>query len=101
MRVLQWIINRVKGHSRAVESPIGWMPRYEDMNWEGLDFSQEQFQQLMSIDREQWKKEILGHEELFAQLYDKLPKEFLFMRELLLSGLWRSPENWSLAPERA
>lgn len=101
MRVLQWIINRVKGHSPAVESPIGWMPRYDDVNWDGLDFSRDQFQKLMSIDREQWKKEILGHEELFAQLYDKLPKEFLFMRELLLSGLWRSPENWSLAPERA
>jgi phosphoenolpyruvate carboxykinase (GTP) len=53
----------------------------------------------MDVDREAWKKEILAHEELFSMMYDKLPKEFFFMRELLLSGLWRSPEHWSLAPE--
>jgi phosphoenolpyruvate carboxykinase (GTP) len=54
----------------------------------------------MDIDREQWKQEVLGHEELFERMYDKLPKEFTFMRELLLSSLWRSPEKWGLAPER-
>ena len=54
----------------------------------------------MAVDREAWKKEVLAHEELFATMYDRLPKEFLFMRELLLSGLWRSPENWETAPER-
>ncbi len=51
----------------------------------------------MSIDREAWKKELLAHEELFSQLYDHLPKEYFFMRELLLSSLWRSPEHWGLA----
>ena len=55
----------------------------------------------MMVDREGWKKELLSHEELFSGLYDRLPKEFFFMRELLLSALWRSPEHWQLAPERA
>lgn len=101
MRVLKWIINRAKGRVSAVESPIGWMPRYKDMDWSGLeDFSIEDFEKIMVVDREDWKKEILSHEELFARGYDKLPKEFLFMRELLLSGLWRSPEKWGLEPER-
>lgn len=100
MRVLEWMINRVRGRAGAVESPIGWMPTYEDINWEGLDFSIEQFEEIMDIDREQWKQEVLGHEELFEKMYDKLPKEFTFMRELLLSSLWRSPEKWELAPER-
>jgi phosphoenolpyruvate carboxykinase (GTP) len=54
----------------------------------------------MSIDREEWKAELLDHAELFERMYDKLPKEFIFMRELLLSNLWRSPEKWKLAPER-
>ncbi|MEM8893233.1 MAG: phosphoenolpyruvate carboxykinase domain-containing protein, partial [Bacteroidota bacterium] len=99
-RVLEWIINRVKGRTGAVESPIGYMPRFEDINWEGLDFSRDEFDAIMNIDREAWKKEVLMHEELFEKMYDKLPKEFLFMRELLLSSLWRSPETWALAPER-
>lgn len=101
LRVLKWIVNRAKGHSLGVESPIGWMPRYKDMDWNGLDFSQEEFAKIMEVDRELWKKELLGHEELFSSVYDKLPKEFFFMRELLLSSLWRSPEHWGLAPERA
>jgi phosphoenolpyruvate carboxykinase (GTP) len=100
MRVLQWIIDRARGRAAAVESPIGWVPRYRDLNWKGLEsFTREDFRPIMSIDREGWKKEMLGHEELFEMLYDRLPKEFLFMRELLLSQLWRSPEHWGQAPE--
>jgi phosphoenolpyruvate carboxykinase (GTP) len=100
MRVLKWIVDRVNGKTSAIESPIGWMPRYEDIDWRGLDFSREQFQQIMEIDREVWKKEVLAHEELFERMFDKLPKEFLYMRELFLSSLWRSPAHWGLAPER-
>jgi phosphoenolpyruvate carboxykinase (GTP) len=99
LRILIWIINRIKGRTSAVESPIGWMPRYEDINWEGLDFSREKFDEVMEVDREAWKTELQGHDELFYKLYDKLPKEFVYMRELLLSSLWRSPEHWKLAPE--
>jgi phosphoenolpyruvate carboxykinase (GTP) len=101
MRVLKWVVDRVRGRAPAVESPLGWMPRHEDLDWRGLeDFSREEFQKLMAVDRELWKQELLSHEELFSKLYDRLPKEFFFMRELLLSGLWRSPERWELAPER-
>lgn len=97
MRVLKWIVERVHGHAFAVESPLGWMPRYKDLDWRGLEeFSEEEFKNLMTIDREVWKDEVLGHEELFAKLYDRLPKEFLFMRELLRSSLWRSPEKWEM-----
>ena len=100
MRVLKWIIQRVHGGASAVESPLGWMPRYEDMDWTGIEnFSKEDFTKIMTIDREPWKQELLSHEELFAKFYDRLPKEFFFMRELLLSSLWRSPEHWALEPE--
>ena len=101
MRVLKWIIDRVRGRVGSVESPIGWMPRYENMDWTGSDFSQEQFDEIMSIDREDWKNELLGHQELFERMYDQLPKEYLFMRQLLLSGLWRSPEQWHMEEEEA
>ena len=101
MRVLKWIVNRINGKASAVESPVGWVPRYKDIDWEGLEFSPEQFERIMTIDREVWKKELLSHEELFSTFYDKLPKEFLFIRELLLSSLWRSPEQWGQQPEIA
>lgn len=101
MRILKWVVGRVHGEAFAVESPLGWMPQYDDIDWTGMEnFKREDFQKLMSVDREAWKREVLGHEELFSKLYDKLPKEFLFMRELLNSSLWRSPEHWELATER-
>lgn len=101
MRVLKWIVDRVHGRAYATESPLGWMPRYEDLDWNGLNFTADDFNhELMSVEREAWKKEVLSHEELFEKLYDRLPKEFLLMREMLLSSLWRSPEVWELAPER-
>ncbi len=100
MRVLKWIVNRVHGEAFAIESPIGWMPRYEDMDFTGWhDITQEQFYELMAVDKELWKREILSHEELFIKLYDKLPKEFMLIREMLLSQVWRSPEKWEMSPE--
>jgi phosphoenolpyruvate carboxykinase (GTP) len=99
MRMLKWIVERVYGEVVSIESPIGWVPKYEDIDWGSLNYSLDQYEAVMDVDREAWKKEVLAHEELFSMMYDKLPKEFFFMRELLLSGLWRSPEHWSLAPE--
>lgn len=101
IRVLKWIVERIKGKTSSVESPIGWMPRYEDIDWIGLEnFSKDDFTRIMTVDRELNKQELLSHEALFEKMYDRLPKEFLFMRELLLSALWRSPEHWGQQPER-
>jgi phosphoenolpyruvate carboxykinase (GTP) len=100
MRVLKWIVERSHGRAVSIESPIGWMPRYEDLDWRGLpDFTREQFNKLMSVERNDWKQEPLSHEELFEKLYDRLPMEMLFIRELILSSLWRSPEHWDQATE--
>ncbi|MCP5512236.1 MAG: phosphoenolpyruvate carboxykinase (GTP) [Leptospiraceae bacterium] len=100
MRVLKWIVDRVHGRAYGVESPIGWIPKYEDLDMTDFDFDRERFNKLMSIDREMWKQEIASHEELFMKLYDRLPKEFTWMRELITSSLWRSPAHFGLAPER-
>ena len=54
----------------------------------------------MSVPREAWKSEVLTHQELFERLYDRIPKDFILMRELVVSSLWRSPEEWKLASER-
>ena len=97
MRVLKWIVERANGRAVSIESPIGWMPRYRDLDWDGLeDFPRERFHELMSVDRDEWQTEMLSHEELFIKLYDRLPKEFRSVRDLILSSLWRSPEHWEI-----
>lgn len=96
MRVLKWIVERVRGKSLGVECPLGWVPRYEHIDWRGLEhFTRQDFDAIMSIDRDEWVKEIASHDDLFFKLYDRLPKEMMFIRELLLSSLWRSPGKWS------
>ena len=100
MRILEWIVGRANGKAVAVESPIGWMPRYQDINWEGIDdFSEADFLKAMSIDRDDWDKELLQHDELFIKLYDRIPKEMLAIRDLTLSGMWRSPDHWEMDPD--
>ena len=98
MRILKWVVERSRGVSKGVETPLGWMPRYEDLDWRGLDFTKEQWNSVMSLDRDIWLKEIAMHDDLFFKLYDRLPKEMTFIRELLVSNLWRSPELGLAAP---
>jgi phosphoenolpyruvate carboxykinase (GTP) len=99
MRVLAWILGRVNGRGYGIESPMGWMPRHEDIPWEGLDFPAEKFFELMSVSREAIKAEVRSHEELFDQFNDRLPKEFVYERELFKSRLWRSPAKWELCSD--
>jgi len=87
MRILKWIVDRVRGRVQGAETPIGWVPQYSDIVWDGLDFSKESFQKLEAVDREQWKKEVIGHEELFINLHDRLPPEMVYERELLICRL--------------
>ena len=63
------------------------MPRYEDLDWRGMDFTEEDFNQLMHIDRDRLRMQTLQHEELFLKLFQHLPKEMIFERELLISRL--------------
>ncbi|MDX2109118.1 MAG: phosphoenolpyruvate carboxykinase (GTP) [Verrucomicrobiota bacterium] len=84
-RVLKWIVQRVNGEGHASESPIGWVPRYNDLDWTGMKFTEEQWDALTKIDRESLKLASLGHEELFLKLFDNLPKELIFQRELLIA----------------
>ncbi|MBL8391767.1 MAG: phosphoenolpyruvate carboxykinase (GTP) [Candidatus Accumulibacter sp.] len=99
MRVLKWIVDRVHGRGFGIESPMGWMPRHEDIEWNGLDYPSDTFYDLMSVGRKAGTSEARAHEEQFDVFFDRLPKEFIFERELLRSRLWRSPEKWELAHE--
>ena len=84
MRVLKWITDRARGRALGRETPIGWQPRYEDLDWEGMDFPKERFDELQAFDREAWRAEVLGQEELFLDLHDHLPKELIYERQLLI-----------------
>jgi phosphoenolpyruvate carboxykinase (GTP) len=84
LRVLKWIVDRAHGRALGKETPIGWVPRYEDIDWTGLNFSQEKFNELQHFDRAAWRAEIIGQEEFFFDLHDRLPKELLYERELLI-----------------
>ena len=87
MRVLRWIVERVRGRALGRETPIGWVPRYDDIDWSGLDFPRETFDELMEVDRAAWKQEIIGHESLFIELHGHLPPEMIYERELLICRL--------------
>jgi len=88
MRVLKWIVDRARGRALGRETPIGWMPRYEDLEWKGLEsFPRETFDELQNFDRAEWRKEVMAHEELFLLLHDHLPPEMIYERELLICRL--------------
>lgn len=88
MRVLEWIVRRCKGEAAGHETQIGWTPSFEDFQVEGLPgFTEEQFHACMAFDRHEWKTELVSQAEFFIELYDHLPKELLFQRELLAARL--------------
>ncbi len=84
MRVLKWIVDRCRSGGRAMETPIGWVPRHKDIDWSGMDFPKEKFEELQAFDRAAWRAEVIGQEELFFDLHATMPKELLFERELLI-----------------
>ncbi|MEZ5738940.1 MAG: phosphoenolpyruvate carboxykinase (GTP) [Burkholderiaceae bacterium] len=83
MRVLKWMIDRIEGQAGGEEHVFGLTPRFEDLNWDGLDFSAEKFGQITSIDKAAWKQELALHAELFEKLRDGLPGELQSIREAL------------------
>ncbi|MGH9870331.1 MAG: phosphoenolpyruvate carboxykinase (GTP) [Candidatus Polarisedimenticolia bacterium] len=87
MRILKWIVERANFGAKAKETPIGWVPRYEDVDWAGLNYPRRTWDEMMAVDRSVWKLQTLQHEELFLQISDHLPKELIFEREMLVSRL--------------
>jgi phosphoenolpyruvate carboxykinase (GTP) len=75
MRVLKWIVDRVEGKAAGTEHIFGVSPRYEDMEWQGLEFPRAKFDSITSIDRDDWRKEVQSHADLFKKLAGRLPRE--------------------------
>jgi phosphoenolpyruvate carboxykinase (GTP) len=77
MRVLKWMLERIEGRAGGVEHLFGISPRYEDITWDGLSFTREQFHSVMSIERADWQLELKLHGELFDKLLARLPQQLL------------------------
>ena len=90
MRVVEWIIKRCRGEVDAVETPIGFMPKPEDISLEGIEdeVSEDTLKNLLSVDVEVWKKEADDIEAFFDQVGEgKLPKELAENLEILKKNL--------------
>ncbi len=75
MRVLEWMVGRLEGKANGTENAFGLSPNYEDINWNGLNFTKDQFQSVIGIDKAAWEQELKLHDELFTQLSYNLPAE--------------------------
>lgn len=75
MRVLNWILDRCEDKVSAVETEIGYVPKKEDLQLDGLDLSDETITELLSIDKAAWREDLANQREFFAQFGDKLPQE--------------------------
>lgn len=97
MRVLEWVCDRVHGNVDAVEGPLGNMPRYQDLNWTGLDFSSDAFSGIMDLARADGSQEAESQKELFDSFAGRLPEEMEAQRQALLSDMEDAPEIWRAA----
>jgi len=83
MRVLKWIFERCAGEADAVETPLGFVPRYDDLDWTGFDFRPNEFSTVMRVDVDQWERELNSHDAFFGRLGAKKPQALMSERDRL------------------
>ena len=75
MRVLRWMLGRIDGQAQGVDQVFGVSPSYQDIDWTGLEFTPDKFEQIMSVDEGAWRAELALHGELFGQLAQRSPED--------------------------
>jgi phosphoenolpyruvate carboxykinase (GTP) len=91
MRVLKWIVDRVNGRAAAAETELGWMPRFEDVDWSGSNVGRDEFEPLTQVDTDAWRRELDQHSDWFERIGARLPQQLRFKRELLSMRFLRDP----------
>ena len=97
MRVLKWIVDRVRGKVDAVDSPFGMMPRYDDITWAGLDFSEKEYDGIMDIEKAGALGEAEALKEYFASFGDHLPSAMEEERKEFEDRANSAPDVWKIA----
>ena len=87
MRVLEWIVHRIEGSADGELTAFGTTPRYEDIDWSGLDFDHARFDLVTDLDRASWTGELELHDALFEQLANRLPAELPQVRQRIAARL--------------
>jgi phosphoenolpyruvate carboxykinase (GTP) len=87
MRVLNWIIDRCEGKADATETPIGYVPKPEDIDLTDLDMDMETLKGILTVDKDMWTKEAAEIEEHYKKFGDKLPAELRTQLENLKAAL--------------
>jgi phosphoenolpyruvate carboxykinase (GTP) len=91
MRVLEWIVDRVRGRAQGRETELGWVPRFEDIDWTGCAVSRATFEQLIAVDNAAWQSEMALHADWFAKLGSRVPPQLKIKRDLLAARLTHAP----------
>jgi len=81
MRVLKWIFERIDGTAQAQETVLGFQPEYSDLDWSGLQFSEDTFNKVSSVENNKWLSEFSLHKEFFLTFKDTVPAEFVNIQE--------------------
>ena len=87
MRVLQWVVERCRGRAHAVDSAVGLVPDFADLNWTGTEFGAQRFATVMRVQADEWRRELASHDELFAKLGTKRPPALQAERDQLAQRL--------------
>jgi phosphoenolpyruvate carboxykinase (GTP) len=89
MRVLKWMLDRIAGDAGGDEHVFGVTPRHADLLWDGLEFAEDMYDRITSIDRSAWEAELRLHDELFDKLSHRLPAELGAVKSTLQARLAR------------